>query len=135
MTTAPGSPPDLTFRGVAAVVLAGVLGIAAAVLTGAVVYHPYLLIVFIAMPQVFLAGVALAAAIPPCRRVLPGTRGLVLAVCGLTVGALVLGMLLGLRDDGDDSILFLSFVFAVVAVLVQRLVAGRSKPSGPPATS
>ncbi|MEQ9607880.1 MAG: hypothetical protein RLN99_09465 [Kiloniellaceae bacterium] len=125
----------MTPRALAAVVLAGVAGLSVAFLVGAVLFDQIFLIVLIVAPHLFLFAIALAAVIPALQRVLPGSRGAVLALFPLTIGAQLVWLAMGFAEFNDPIFFFLSLVFAAAAVLVHRLVAGRYRYSGSPAGS
>ena len=123
----------MNIRIVVAVVLAGGCGALATVLAAGILSHPALLLIPLANPGLMVFAVALAALIPLACRLLPGVRGLLLALLPLLLGGQVVGVLLGDRDLTDGRLLPFSFIYAVTAVLLYRLVAGPTLPSGPPA--
>lgn len=114
----------VTLRGVLAVLLSAVLGLAAMMGAGAVLKDAVVLVIILMFPLMLVFGVALASLIPLCRRFLPGWRGEVLAFIAVAVAAIVLGTLLEINDPNQDNMLLLGLAFALAAVPVHRLVAG-----------
>jgi len=123
----------MNIRIIVAVILAGGCGALAAVLAAGILAHPALLLIPLAKPELMIFAIALAAPIPLVCRLLPGVRGLLLALVPLLLGGQVVVTLVGDRDLADGNLLPFSLIYAVAAVLLYRLVAGPAVPSGPPA--
>ncbi|MEO3428125.1 hypothetical protein AAFN88_04660 [Pelagibius sp. CAU 1746] len=126
----------MNIRIVVAVILAGGCGALATVLAAGILSHPALLLIPLANPELMVFAVALAALIPLACRLLPGVRGLLLALVPLLLGGQMVGVLLEDRDLADGNLLPFSLIYAVTTVLLYRLVAGPAKAarvaSGPP---
>lgn len=113
----------MVIRPILAVVLAGVAGVLANAAAAALFVNPVLWQLAVA-PSRYLAGIVFAVLVPLVYRVRPGAWGAALALLLLTLlpslaAKLALGAVIAW-----PTLLALNFVYALVALVVFRLVAG-----------
>jgi hypothetical protein len=116
-------PPGISPRIALAVLLAGVTGMLAYGLAGALFVDAGLL-QLLAQPGFYLVGIFFLLPLPLLYRFLPGVEGAGLALLLLTVVPAYVS-----KQSGDTALswpvmLGLTFVYALAALAVYRLVAG-----------
>jgi len=113
----------MILRTAVAVVLAGVAGTLANALAAVVFVNPALWPLALA-PGRYAIAVLLAAGVPAIYRLVPGAWGAALALGLLTVAPSLLNKLVFGGLAAWPVLLALNFVYALVALVVFRLVAG-----------
>ncbi|MEO3428124.1 hypothetical protein AAFN88_04655 [Pelagibius sp. CAU 1746] len=113
----------MTPRTALALLLAGVAGMAAYALAAALFVDPAQL-ELLAKPGFYLVGVFFALPLPVIYRFLPDARGAFLALVALTVAPAAASKLGGETLLAWQVLLALTFVYALTALIVHRLVAG-----------
>ncbi|MEQ8355270.1 MAG: hypothetical protein RH942_07000 [Kiloniellaceae bacterium] len=109
---------------VLAVGLAGAAGTLANAAAAAIFVNPTLW-KLAAVPNRYLIAIALAAAVPLVYRLRPGAWGAALALIALTLAPSLLAKLALGALTAWPVVLALNFVYALMALVVYRLVAGR----------
>ncbi len=126
----------MTLRTALALALAGIAGMVAYALAAAVFVDPAQL-ELLTTAGFYLVGIFFVLPLPVIYRFLPGAWGALLALVLLTVAPAVASKAGGETTLAWHVLLALTFVYALTALLVYRLVAGAPKaaaaPSGPPA--
>ncbi len=120
----------MTPRTALALLLAGIAGMVAYALAGALFVDPAQL-ALLAKPGFYLVGVFFVLPLPVIYRFLPGARGAFLALVLLTVEPAVASKVGGEAATAWHVLLALTFFYALTALVVFRLVAGAKAPSGP----
>lgn len=123
-------PQGISPRTALAVALAGVAGMVAYALAAALFVDPAQL-ELLAQPGFYLVGVFFVLPLPLIYRFLPDARGAFLALVLLTVAPAVASKVGGETLLAWQVLLALTFVYALTALVVYRLVTGPNKPSGP----
>lgn len=113
----------MNLRTVLAVVAGGVAGTLANALAAAALVNASLWILALA-PGRYAVAILLMVAVPFLYRLLPGVRGAVLALVFLTVAPSLLAKLAFGALAPWPVVLSLNLVYALVALVVYRLIAG-----------
>ena len=113
----------MTPRTALALALAGIAGMVAYALAAALFVDPAHL-TLLSNAGFYLVGVFFILPLPVVYRFLPGTRGALLALVLLTVAPAVASKVGGETTLAWPLLLALTFVYALTALIVHRLVAG-----------
>jgi hypothetical protein len=116
-------PPGLSPRTALAVALAGIAGMLAYGLAGAVFVDAALL-QQLAQPAFYLVGIFFLLPLPLLYRYLPGAVGAGLALLLLTLVPAYISKQSGETVLGWPALLGLTFLYALAALAAYRLVAG-----------
>ncbi|GAB4360256.1 MAG: hypothetical protein Kow00114_13780 [Kiloniellaceae bacterium] len=116
-------PGPVSPRSALAVGLAGVAGMVAYALAGALFVDPAQLDL-LAQPGFYLVGIVFVVPLPLIYRFLPGAEGAGLALLLLTVAPAYAAKQEGEGSLAWPALLALTFVYALTALVVYRLVAG-----------
>ena len=111
-------------RTILAVVLGGAAGTLANAAAAALFLRPDLFERLAVVPNRYFIGIALAALVPLIYRLLPGAWGALLALVFLTLAPSLLAKLGLGAMTAWTTVLALNFVYALVTLIVYRLVAG-----------
>lgn len=121
----------MTFRTVLALVLAGIAGSFAYALAAALFVDGEL-VLLATNPKFHLVGIFFVLPAPVVYRFLPGAWGAALALLLMTLLPALASKLGGETMLAWHVLLALTFVYALTALVVYRLVAGPRRKSGPP---
>ena len=113
----------MTYRVAFALVLAGIAGMTAYALAAALLVDSAQLDL-LAQPGFYLVGIFFVLPLPVIYRFLPGAWGALLALVLLTVAPAVASKTGGETTLAWHVLLALTFVYALTALVVYRLVAG-----------
>ncbi|WP_193367065.1 hypothetical protein [Pelagibius marinus] len=126
----------MTPRTALALLLAGIVGMVAYALAAALLVDSAQLSL-LAKPAFYLVGIFFVLPAPVVYRFLPDARGAALALALMTLMPALASKLGGETMLAWHVLLALTFVYALTALVVYRLVAGAPKaaraPGGPPA--
>lgn len=118
-------PPGISPRAALAAALAGVAGMIAYGLAGALFVDAALL-QLLAQPGFYLVGIFFVLPLPILYRFLPGLEGAGLALLLLTLVPAYMTKTVGETELGWPALLALTFIYALAALAAYRLLAGRA---------